>query len=95
MDKKIAYLEKAEAQFKLLKAKIDELAAKADKMKAEAKIEYAEGMDALKAKQIDLKRNLKELNQAGAEASKELKAGVEKVLYDLKKAVESAVSKFK
>jgi prefoldin subunit 5 len=95
MDKKEAYREKSEAQFKLLKARIDELAARADKMKAEAKIEYAEGIEALKSKKEDVKRKLKKLQEAGAEASQDLKAGLESALFDLKKAVDSAVKKFK
>jgi hypothetical protein len=89
MDKKEAYKEKWEAQLNQL------LAAKADQGKAEAKIEFAEGIEALKTKQEEVKNKLKELKAAGTEASKDLKAGVENALFDLKRAVESAVSKFK
>jgi hypothetical protein len=94
MDKKEAYQEKSEAQFSLLKAEIDELAARADRLRAEAKMEYVKGIDALRAKQEDVKRKMKELTVAGGEAYKDLKPGVDSALFELKKAVESAISKF-
>jgi hypothetical protein len=95
MNKKEIYQEKWEAQLKQLRAKIDGLAARAEKARAEAKIEYAEGIDALKAKQEEVKKKLKQLKEASGEATKNLKTGVESALFDLKKAVESALRKFK
>ena len=48
MDTKEAYQEKFDAQLRGWSAKIDELMAKADKAKAEAKIEYCEQSENLK-----------------------------------------------
>jgi hypothetical protein len=95
MEKKEAYQKKREAQLNQLRVTIEGLAAKADKARAEAKVEYAEGIDALKAKQEEVKMKLKALREASGESSKDLKAEVESALFDLKKAVESAVSGFK
>jgi len=95
MDKDEAYQEKMEAQLKLLSARIDELKAKAQKAKTEAKIEYMEGLDALEKKRNDVKTRLEEVKKVGKSAGKDLKAGIEASLFDLKKAVESALARFK
>jgi predicted metalloenzyme YecM len=95
MDKKEAYQKKWQAQLDELRAKIEGIAARADKAKAKAEIEYAEGIDALKAKQEEVKKKLKQLKDASGEASKDIKNGMESALFDLKKAVESALRKFK
>ncbi len=95
MDKKAAYREKWEAELKILNTKISELEAKADKVRAEAKIEYAKGIEAIKAKQKDVKKKIQEMKKAGSEAGENLKSGMESALYDLKKAINSAFSQFK
>jgi hypothetical protein len=95
MNKKAAYQEKWEAELRILNAKINELEAKADKVRAEAKLEYAKGLEAVKAKQKDVKKKILEIKKVGSEAGEDLKAGIESALYDLKKAVNSAVSRFK
>ncbi len=95
MNEKEAYQKKWQSQLDELRAKIEGIAASADKAKAEAKIEYAEGIDALKAKQEEVKKKLKRLKEASGEASEDIKAGVESAIFDLKKAVESALHKFK
>jgi hypothetical protein len=56
MDKKVAYQEKWEAELRILNAKIKELEAKADKVRAEAKLEYAKGIEAEKRNRKILKR---------------------------------------
>jgi chromosome segregation ATPase len=95
MDKAEAYKEKWEAQLKELQAKIDGLAAKAAKAKAEAKIELSEGLEGLKAKRDEVRDKLGKLREAGESASEDLRRGAESALFDLKTAVESAVEKFK
>lgn len=95
MDKDQAYQEKMNAQLKVLSARIDELKAMAQKAKAEVKIEYMEGLEALEANQKTLKKKLADMKKAGKAAGKDLKEGIETSLFDLKKAVESAFDRFK
>ena len=95
MDKDKAYREKIEAQLKVMSARIDELKAQTQKAKAEVKIEYLEGLEALESKRNEVKTKLEEIAKAGKEASKDLEAGIEASLFDFKAAVESAFSRFK
>ena len=64
-------LEEWNAQVALLKAK-------ADKGKAEAKIEYYKTIEALQHKQDEARTKLHELKTAGDEAWEDLKTGAEK-----------------
>jgi len=95
METKTAYQEKMEAQLKEWSAKIGELAAKAEKAQADAKIEYQQQLEGLRAKQQEVEENLKKLRQAGEEAWEDWKTGVQKAWDDLQGAWESAVARFK
>ncbi len=95
MDKDQAYREKIDAQLKILSARIDELKAMAQKAKADVKIEYMEGLEALEANQKKVKKKLEDMKKAGKAAGKDLKEGIDMSLFDLKKAVESAFERFK
>jgi len=92
---KKAYQEKIEAQLKEFAAKIDVLAAKADKAKAEAKVKYNKQIEGLRAKQESVRQKLVGLKEPGSEAWEDLKQGLDAALDDLKGAVQSAVSRFK
>lgn len=94
MNKKEVYQEKLEAQLREWSAKIDVLNAKADKAKAELKIEYAEQIEDLRAKQTAAQTKLQELSKSGELAWEELKPGLEHAWHDLKISVENALSKF-
>jgi len=94
-DKRKAYEDKLEAQFEEWNAQIALLKAKADKAKADAKIEYYKSIEALEHKQKEAGTKLHELKTAGDEAWESLKTGAEKVWDEVKTAYHSAVSKFK
>lgn len=94
MDKYKVYQEKMEAQLKIMTARIDELKARAQKTKAEVKIEYIQGLEALESKRKDVKTQLEKLKKSGKEAGNDLKDGIEMSLFDLKRALESAFSRF-
>ena len=93
--KKSAYQEKIEAQLKEFAAKIEILAVKAEKAKAEAKVKYYEQIEGLRAKQEAVRQKLQSLKEPGTEAWGDLKKGIDSALADLKVAVQSAVSRFK
>jgi hypothetical protein len=94
-DKRKAYEEKFEAQLKEWSADIDLLNAKADKTRAEVKIEYYKMIETLQGKQDGARMKLKELKTAGDDAWEDIKAGAENVWTEVKTAFQSAASRFK
>ncbi len=94
-DKRKAYEEKLDAQLEEWNAQIALFNARADKSKAEAKIEYRKTIEALQHKQDEARTKLHELKTASDEAWEDLKTDSEKVLDEVKAAFHSAVSKFK
>jgi predicted ATP-binding protein involved in virulence len=90
-----AYEEKIDAQLKEWNAQIDLLKAKADKAKAEAKIDYYKTIDALQHKQEEARTKLKELKTAGDEAWEDVKKGAEKAWAEIRIAYKDATSRFK
>ena len=72
-DKRKAYEEKIDAQLEEWNAQIALLKARADKAKAEAKIEYNETIETLQRRRDEAKAKLHELKTAGDEAWDEVK----------------------
>jgi hypothetical protein len=94
-EKRKAYEEKLAAQLNEWNAQIALLKARADKAKAEAKIEYYKTIDALQQRQDEARTKLHELKTAGDEAWEDLKTGAEKAWDEVKSAFHDAISKFK
>ena len=94
-DKRKAYEEKIDAQLEEWSAQIALLKARADKAKAEVKIEYFKTIEALQHKQDEARANLHGLKTAGDEAWEDLKTGVEKAWAEVKTAFHNAISQFK
>ena len=94
-DKRKAYVEKFDVQLKEWSAEIALLNAKADKAKAEAKIEYYKTIEALQHRQDVARTKLQELRTAGDDAWEDLKTGAENVWAEVKTAFQSAASRFK
>jgi hypothetical protein len=93
-DKRKAYEENFDAQLKEWTAEIALLNAKADKAKAEAKIEYYKTIETLQGKQDTAKMKLQELRTAGDSAWEGIKTGAENVCTEVKAAFQSAASRF-
>ena len=94
-DKRKAYEEKIEAQLEEWNAQIALLRTRADKARAEAKIEYYKTIEALQHRQDEARVKLHELKDAGDEAWEDLKTGTEKAWAEVKATFHSAASKFK
>lgn len=94
-DKRKAYEEKLDAQLEEWSAHIALLKARADKARAEAKVEYYKTIEALQRRQDEARTKLQELRTAGDEAWEDLKTGAEKAWEEVKTAFHDAVSKFK
>lgn len=95
MSEKQAYLKKLEAQLKEWRAKIDAFEAKAQKAKADTRIEYNKKIKDLKTKMSVAMGKLNELKNSSEAAWEEVKRGVETAWKDLKDAFSDASSKFK
>jgi hypothetical protein len=93
--KRKAYEEKIDAQLKEWSAQIDLLKARADRAKAEAKIDYYKTIEALQDRQEEAATKLKELKNAGDAAWEDVKKGAEKAWADIKTAYKDAASRFK
>ena len=94
-DKRKAYEDKLDAQLEEWNVQIALLKARADKAKADAKIEYYKTIDTLHHKQAEAGTKLHELKNAGDDAWEDLKTGAEKAWDEVKAAFDSAASKFK
>ncbi|MCX5811295.1 MAG: coiled coil domain-containing protein [Proteobacteria bacterium] len=94
-DKRKAYEEKFDAQLKEWMAEIALFNAKADKTKAEAKIEYYKMIETLQGKQDAARTKLQELRTAGDDAWEDLKTGAENVWTEVKTSFQSAASRLK
>ena len=94
-DKRKAYEEKLDAQLEEWNAQIALLKARADKAKAEARIEYNKSIEALQHRQDEARAKLRELKTSSDEAWEDIKASAEKVWDEVKAAFHSAASRFK
>ena len=94
-DKRKAYEEKFDAQLKEWSAEIALLNARADKAKAETKIEYYKMIETLQGKQDSARLTLQQLRTAGDDEWEDLKTGAENVWTEVKSAFERAAVKFK
>lgn len=95
MDIQTAYKEKKIAQLKEWSAQINLLEAKIDNMGASLKVESAEKIKALRAKEQAATDKMKELGKASGEAWEQVKVTADKVWDELKSGVADAHSKFK
>jgi len=94
-DKRKAYEEKIDAQLKEWKAEIALFNAKADKAKAEEKIEYYKTIETLQGKQDKARMKLLEIRTTGDDGWEDLTTGAENVWTEVNSAFQSAATKFK
>lgn len=95
MKTKDEYIESLAAELKEWSAQIDLLNAKAENAAAEARLKYAEELDALRAKQQVAVLKIKELEAASGDAWQTVKETADKVWDDLRIGLASTVAKFK
>ena len=94
-DKRKAYEEKIDDQLKEWNTKIALLNAKADKAKAEAKVEYYKMIETLQGMQDKARMKLQEIRTTGDDVWEDLKTGAENVWTEVNSAFQSAATKFK
>ena len=94
-DKRKAYEKKIDAQLKEWNAQIALLRARADKGKAEVRVEYNKTILALQRKQDEARAKLDELKAAGDATWEGLMTGAEKTWAEVKTAFHEATSTLK
>ena len=94
-DKRKAYEEKIDAQLKEWNTEIALLNAKADKAKAEAKVEYYKTIETLQGMQDKARMKLQEIRTTSDDVWENLKTGAENVWAEVNSAFQSAATKFK
>lgn len=95
MKTKNEYIEILATELRELSEQIDELTAKTEAAAAHAKLEYAQDLEALRAKRQVAVEKMQELEAHGGEAWEELKDTAEMVWGDLRIGLASVVAKFK
>ena len=90
-----AYVQKLKAKIDEWNAEIDKLAAKAEQVDADSKIEYQKQIDGLQAKRDELERKISDIREAGEGAWEDMKAGVESAWEALDEAFKSMSERFK
>ncbi len=93
MTNKEAYQEKINAQLKQWQAELAKLKAQADEAKADAKIEYNRQIEDLATKRKNVEQKLQQLNKAGGESWRELKAGLDEAVDALQQSFKRAKDK--
>ena len=94
MSKKQAYEEKFKAQLDELNAKIDVLKAQAKQAGASVRADYYATMEDLLKKRSEAQSRLESLREAGDETWEDMKQGVEESWVTFAVAVKSAVARF-
>lgn len=93
--KRQAYQERTEAQLREWNAKIEELKAKAERARAEGKIEYYEQIENLKAQRDVARQKLEALREASGEAWEDVRTSLERAAGELKQGLEAALSRLR
>ncbi len=94
LQQKKEYQDKVRAEFDKLSAQIDELDAKARQAEADAKLEYQNQIESLRAKQQAVQSMLEDLQAAGETAWIDIQVGLDKAYKDLHAAFNMALSRF-
>jgi small-conductance mechanosensitive channel len=87
------YKQKMRKELDVLKGKIDELGAKAEKLKADAKDNLNKQVAVLRQKWTETNRKLEELKGSASTAWEDVKAQFDSAMKDLKQAYDRAASK--
>jgi predicted phage-related endonuclease len=89
------YQKMAEAKLEEIVARMQQLKAQAKQGDAKVRIEFERQIEQLQDRKAQVENKLSDLKNAGEDAYAELKAGVETALGEMKSALEEAAAKFK
>ncbi len=95
MNERQAYIEKIKAKLDEWNADIDKLEAQARNAGADAQLRFHQQLDELKASRDDAARQLRELQNASADAWETLRQGAEAAWEEMAKAFKDAADRLK
>ena len=95
MKTKDEYIESLASELKEWSAQIDALTAKAEAAAQQAKLDYAEELDALRVKQQAAKAKMQELQEHSGDAWESVKASADKIWDEFRVGLANAAAKFK
>ena len=95
MNSRDQYVRRMQEKLEEWNTEIDTLSAKADKVTADIRSEYAEQISAIKEKQAAARQKIEEIQQSGESAWEDLKSGMELAWTAIGEAVDSAKTRFK
>ena len=95
MSSRDQYVRRMQEKLEEWNTEIDTLSAKADKVTADIRSEYAEQISALKEKQAAARQKIEEIQHSGESAWEDLKSGMELAWTAIGEAVDSAKTRFK
>jgi uncharacterized coiled-coil DUF342 family protein len=94
MNSRDEYVRKMQAKLDEWNTEIDELTARAGKVKGDVKSEYNVQIEALKVKRAEAGQKIEEFKRAGESALKDMQSGIDKAWKSMGKAIDSAKSRF-
>jgi uncharacterized protein with von Willebrand factor type A (vWA) domain len=89
------YVKKMLVKLEEWNTEINTLSAKAEKVTANARHEFSEQIDSLKARQAAARQKVEELQHSGDGAWEDMKSGIEMAWSAMGEAIDSARSRFK
>jgi uncharacterized coiled-coil DUF342 family protein len=95
MSSRDQYVRRMQEKLEEWNTEIDTLSAKADKVTADLRSEYAEQISAIKEKQAAARQKIEEIQHSGESAWEDLKSGMELAWTAIGEAIDSAKSRFK
>ena len=95
MSSRDQYVRRMQEKLEEWNTEIDTLSAKADKVTADIRSEYAEQISAIKEKQAAARQKIEEIQHSGESAWEDLKSGMELAWTAIGEAIDSAKSRFK
>ncbi len=93
MDKKDAYEARIQAKLDELKADIEKMRAQAEGLEAEARIKHHEDIEELESRRHALERKLREARDAGTDAWETMRTGVDNAWAELKRSWDEAAKR--
>jgi len=89
-----AYKQKAKAQIKEMKAKLQVVEAQAEKAGADMRIKYQKSFNDWKSRFDDIDTRLNKLSDSSKDAWEEIRTGIDKTLGELNNAIDNAKEQF-
>ncbi len=95
MEKRNAYMEKLDENFKQFNMKLDKIKAKASEVQDEVKTEYHSQVKDLETKRDNFAIKFGQLKESTGQAWDDLKVGTERTWSELEHTIDKAITRFK